>query len=110
VVALVFGRGVHGHDVGAGIGLGDAEAADVGRRVTSLGMYFFSECFAAVGENGEGAAQVCMLICTRRELETRAISSVTIMAASQPISSPSYSSGITVPKKPSSPMGSMASL
>jgi hypothetical protein len=52
--------------------------------------------------------RVCILICTRRELETRAISSVTIMAASQPMSSPSYFSGITVPKKPSSPMGSMA--
>jgi hypothetical protein len=50
-----------------------------------------------------------MLTCTRNELAARAISSVTIMAASQPMSSPSYSSGITVPKKPSSPMGRIAS-
>ncbi len=51
-----------------------------------------------------------MLICTRSELEARAISSLTIMAARNPMPSPSYSSGITVPKKPSSPMGLIASL
>ena len=49
--------------------------------------------------------KVFMLICTRRLLEPRAISSVMIMAASQPISLPPYSSGITVPNRPSSAMG-----
>jgi len=50
-----------------------------------------------------------MFTCTRRALEARAISSVMIIAASQPISLPPYCSGITVPKKPSSPMGFTAS-
>ena len=52
---------------------------------------------------------VCMFICTLNELEPLAISSVRIMAASQPISFPPYSSGITVPKKPSSPIGFITS-
>jgi len=51
-----------------------------------------------------------MLTCTRSALEARAISSVMIIAASQPISLPPYSSGMTVPKKPSSPIGLTASL
>jgi len=46
-----------------------------------------------------------MLIWTRSELEARAISSVIIAAASQPMLFPPYSSGITVPNRPSSPIG-----
>ncbi len=51
----------------------------------------------------------CMLTCTRSEEETLAISSVMMQAARKPISTPPYSSGITEPKKPISPMGRMAS-
>jgi hypothetical protein len=50
-----------------------------------------------------------MLIWTRSELDARAISSVMIIAASQPIPFPPYSSGITVPNRPSSPIGLTAS-
>jgi len=52
----------------------------------------------------------CMFTCTLKDDDAFAISSVTIMAASHPILSPPYSSGITVPKKPSSPIGLIASL
>src|SRR5450759_4847415 len=46
-----------------------------------------------------------MFTCTRSELEARAISSVMIAAASHPMLLPPYSSGITVPNRPSSPIG-----
>lgn len=52
---------------------------------------------------------VIMVIMMEMGQITPPISSVTIMAASQPISSPPYSSGMTVPKKPSSAMGLMTS-
>jgi hypothetical protein len=48
--------------------------------------------------------EVCMLKATRSELDARAISSVAMAKASQPIPVPPYSSGMIAPNRPISPI------
>ena len=72
---------------------------------TSFWMYFFF-CSSVPYRRIVYAHPIsCMFTCTRSELDARAISSVMIAAASHPMLFPPYSSGITVPNSPSSPIG-----
>src|SRR3990172_11033684 len=61
--------------------------------LTSLGMYLRLSASEPYRRIGNAQPSVSMLIWTRRELPARAISSDTIMAASQPMLFPPYSSG-----------------
>src|SRR5262245_8723024 len=78
--------------------------------LTSLGMYLRLSVSDPYFKMGNAQPTVSMLICTRSALQARAISSLTIMVASQPMSLPPYSSGMTVPRNPSSAMGLTTSL
>src|SRR3970040_1388720 len=69
--------------------------------LTSLGMYFRLSASDPYRRIGNANPTACMLFWPRGELGAGPISSDKIRVESQPILFPPYSSGITVPKKPS---------